>query len=73
MFWKETRNHPIPHMTMALKGRFKGENKMRWHFVLLSDQTKSGIPKIRCIIWILYRRCDLEKQEMGGLFYRENR
>ena len=24
MFWKETRNHRIPHMMMTLKGRFKG-------------------------------------------------
>ena len=23
MFWKETRNHRIPHMIMTLKGRFK--------------------------------------------------
>ena len=29
MFWKETRNHRIPHMMMTLKGRFKGENNLR--------------------------------------------
>ena len=24
MFWKETRNHHIPHRMMTLKGKFKG-------------------------------------------------
>ena len=55
MFWKETRNHRIPHMMMTLKGMFKGENNLRWHCVPLTDQTKSSIPTIRCISWILYR------------------
>ena len=47
MFWKEAWNHRIPHMMMTLKGRFKGENNIRWHCVLLEDQTKIGITTIR--------------------------
>ena len=73
MFWKETRNHRIPHMMMTLKGRFKGENNLRWNCVPLADQTKSGIPKRRWIRRILYRQCELENQEMGFLFARANR
>ena len=38
MFWKETRNHHIPHMMMTLKGRFKGENNLRWHCVPLEEK-----------------------------------
>ena len=72
MFWKETRNHRIPRMMMTLKGIFKGGNNLRWHCVPLSDQTKSGIPTRRRISRILYRRCDLEKQERVFLFARYN-
>ena len=61
MFWRETRNHLIPHMIMTLKGRFKGENNLRWNYVPLEEQTKSGIHTRRCISRLLYRRCELEK------------
>ena len=73
MFWKETRNYRIPHMMMTLKGRFKGENNLRWHCVPLEYQKKSGIATRRWISWILYHRCELEKQERGFLFARDNR
>ena len=53
IFWKETRNHRIPHMIMTPKGRFKGENNLQWHCVPLADQKKSGIPTRRCISRIL--------------------
>ena len=72
MFWKETRNHCIPHMMMTLKGRFKGGKKPAVAFVPLADQTKIGIPTRRWISWILYRRCELENQERGFLFARDN-
>ena len=68
IFWKETRNHRIPNMMMTLKGRFKGENNPRWHCVPLADQTKSGIPTRRCIIWIIYRQCELDNQDSCFLF-----
>ena len=73
MFLKETRNHSTPYMIMTLKGRFKGENNLRWHCVTLADQTKGGIPTIRWISRILYCRCELEKHERGFLFARYNR
>ena len=73
MFWKENRKHCIPHMMMTLKGIFKGEDNLWWHFVPLPDQTKSCIPKINWISRILYRRFELEKQEKGFFFARDNR
>ena len=73
MFCKETRNHHITHMMMTPKGRFKGGNNLRCHCVLFVDQTKIGIPKIRCIIHILYLRCELKNQERGFLVDRDNR
>ena len=71
-FWKETRNHRIPHMMMKIKGRFKGENNLRWHCVPLEDKKKSGIPTRRGTSRILYHRCELDKQERGFLFARDN-
>ena len=72
MFWKETQNHRIPHMMMALKGRSKGENNLWWHCVPLADQTKIGITTRRWISRIIYRICKLENQERGFLFARDN-
>ena len=40
--------------------------------VPLEEQMKSGIPTRRWISQILYRRFELEKQEMGFLFARYN-
>ena len=72
MFCKYTRNHRIPHMMITLKGRFKGEEIFWWYSVPLADQKKSGIPTRRWISWILYRQYNLEKQERGLLFARDN-
>ena len=73
MLWKENWNHRITHMMMTLKGGFKGEKNLRWNCVTLADQTKISINTRRWISWILYRRCDLEKQEMGLFFDRDKR
>ena len=59
MFWKDTQNNRIHYMMMTLKGRFKVENNLRLNCVLLEDQTKSRIPKIRWLSRIIYRRCEL--------------
>ena len=59
-------------MMMTLKGIFKGENNLKWNCVTLADQTKSGIPTRRWISRILYRRRELEKQERGFLFAKDN-
>ena len=72
MFWKETRNNHIPQMMRTTKGKFKGKNNLQCHCVLLAGQIKSGIPTRRWIGRILYRRCELDKQERVFLFARDN-
>ena len=72
MFWKDTRNHHIPHMMMTLKGRLKGENNLWWHCVLFEDQTKIWIPTRKWVIRIIYSQCKLENYERGLLLSRDN-
>ena len=36
-FWDETREHDIPHMMITLRGKFKGENNLRWHCLPLAE------------------------------------
>ena len=36
-FWEETKKHKHPHMMVTLKGKFKGEQNLRWHCVPLAD------------------------------------
>ncbi len=70
-FWKETRDHRIPHIMITLRGKFKGENNLRWHCVPLADQTKSGLPTRRWISRLLHRRHRLEGSSCGYLFCRK--
>ena len=67
-FWDETRAHRIPHMMITLKGKFKGENNLKWHCVPLADQTKSGILTRRWISRMLHRRAMVDKNRVGYLF-----
>ena len=55
-------------MMITLKGKFKGENNLRWHCVPLADQTKSGIPTQRWISRMLHRRAIIDKDRIGYLF-----
>ena len=59
-------------MMMTIKRIFKGGNNLWWYCVPLADQTNSGIPTRRWISRILYLRCELDKQERGFLFARDN-
>ena len=71
-FWDETRSHNPPHTMITLKGRFKGENNLRWHCVPIADITKSGIPTRRWISRLLDRRVNREGKRAGYLFARKN-
>ena len=71
-FWKETRRHRIPHIMVTLRGRFKGEQNLRWHCVPLADICKSKIPSRRWISRLLHRRIVLEGCTVGYLFARKN-
>ena len=59
-FWNKTRRHRIPHIMITLRGKFKGENNLRWHCLLIGDNSKSRIPSRRLIIRLLWRRVELE-------------
>ena len=59
-------------MMMTLKGIFRGKNNLRWHCVLLTDQTKIGIPTRRLTNPILYPIYELDKKERVFLFDRYN-
>ena len=69
-FWEETRVHRIPHIMITLKGKFKGENNLRWHCVPIADLTKSKIPTRRWISRLLSRRVRVEGHRTGYLFAR---
>jgi len=57
-------------MMITLKGKFKGENNLRWHCVPLADQTKSRIPTRRWISRILHHRAMGDKDKVGHFFAR---
>ena len=71
-FWDETQEHDIPHMMITLRGKFKGENNMRWHCLPLADVTKSGIPTRRWISRLMWRRTGREGKRAGHLFAKRN-
>ena len=44
--WDSGRQHRLPHVMTALKGRFKGETGDRWHLQPLVAVSSSGISTI---------------------------
>ena len=71
-FWNETMAHDVPHMMIMLRGKFKGENNLRWHCVPLADMTKSRIPTRRWVSRLLSHRIHWEGNRSGYLFSRRN-
>ena len=59
-FWHKTRHHRIPHVMITLRGKFKGENNLRWHCIPIGDLSKSRIPSRRWISRLLLRHTQLE-------------
>ena len=55
-------------MMVTLKGKFKGEQNLRWHCVPLADQTRSKIPTRRWVSRLLHRRARVEGKKAGPLF-----
>ncbi len=43
-FWTKSREAEDQHIMLALRGHFKGEVDERWHLVLVSNFTQSGLP-----------------------------
>ena len=72
-FWDETKTHPVPHIMITLRGKFKGEQNLRWHLLPLADKSKSGIPSRRWISRLVHRRVRLEGRKTGFLFQRSDK
>ena len=67
-FWQETTTAPVPHIMVALKGRFKGETGHRYHFVPVAVETHSGVPFKRWLARLMLRRVSIQKRTGGSLF-----
>ena len=42
--WEESATARIPHVALALLGRFKGEEGEKWHILPVADVTRSNFP-----------------------------
>ena len=73
-FWKETKEGPIPHIMVTLRGRFKAEKGLRWHCVPVGDATRHGspIPLRRWLSRLMIRRVHKEGCKSGWLFAQKN-
>lgn len=71
-FWEESTSAPIPHIMVALKGRFKGETGHRYHFVPIAVNNQSGVPFKSWTARLMLRRVSLQKRSGGPLFRSSN-
>ena len=70
-YWEETKRYQPPFIMVALRGRFKGEQNLRWHLLPMADMGKSKIPTRRWVSRLLHRRVTIEGSKHGYLFARE--
>jgi hypothetical protein len=68
-FWEETRRRKLVMVT--LRGKFKGEDNLRWHLVPIVDVTSSGIQVRKWVRRLLFIRCRVDGVEEGPLFVNE--
>ena len=69
-FWTETL--PKRFVMLTLRGRFKGEDNLKWHLVPVVDVTSSGIRVRRWVHRLLTLRLREDKVEEGPLFVDKN-
>lgn len=67
-YWEASKSHKIPHVMVTLRGRFKGEDNLRWHLVPIADVTASGIPTRVWVSRLLRTRVSDEGCDEGPLF-----
>lgn len=65
-FWRETL--PKNFVMLTLRGRFKGEDNLKWHLVPVVDETNSGIRVRRWVHRLLTLRLKEDKVKEGPLF-----
>ena len=66
--WLEDFRYKIPHITIALRGRFKREDTMRYHLVPIADSSKSKVPTRRWITRQLAERKRVDGKTKGWMF-----
>ena len=66
--WKEDYQYKTPHIMIALKGKFKREDVMRYHLVPVADLGKSKVPTRRWITRLLALRVRKDGKKKGWLF-----
>ena len=68
-FWEETRREDDPYIMVTMYGQSKGETGFRWHYLPISDCTRSGIPHRRWIGRLIHRRITVQGRSDGWLFW----
>lgn len=67
--WEASMVHRNPHPMITLRGKFKGEQNLRWHMQpTIVDNTGSGILNRRRVSRLMYTRVEMEGTEDGPLF-----
>jgi hypothetical protein len=66
--WEASTNHHVPHLMITLRGKFKGEQNLRWHMQPIAEVTKSGIPNRRWVSRLLHTRVEIKGASDGPLF-----
>ena len=69
-FWPDTL--PDGFVMIPLRGKFKGEDNLRWHLVPLVDSTNSGIKVRRWVHRLLSLRLTLDEALEGPLFVNDS-
>ena len=69
-FWEETMMKGF--LMLTLRGRFKGENNLKWHLVPVVDETNSGIRARRWVHRLVHLRLTEDRVEEGPLFIDGN-
>ena len=69
-FWEETMVKGF--LMLTLRGRFKGENNLKWHLVPVVDETSSGIRARRWVHRLVHLRLTEDRVEEGPLFVDGN-
>ena len=66
-YWDASVQHDKPHIMLTLKGKFKGENDVRWHCVPVSLAGPSQIPFRLWFGRLIRRRVELQNRSEGPL------
>ena len=67
-FWDSSQGYHIPHLMITLRGKYKGEQNLRWHMLAIAEVTKSGIQVRKWVERLMHTRVEREGAKTGPLF-----